>query len=70
MRRKYRAGFQDALKKATSTFLHPWLSISPAAVPGGAYFMDHTDCGSLVARNVIGDEAVEATRLANGQTTD
>ena len=37
--------------------------------PSGAYLIDYTDCSLLVARNVISDEAIEAARLTNGETT-
>ena len=37
--------------------------------PRGAYLIDYTDCSLLVARNLISDEAIEAARLASGQTT-
>jgi nucleotide-binding universal stress UspA family protein len=36
--------------------------------PKGAYLMDYTDCSLLVARNAVGDEAIEAAFLMGGHT--
>jgi nucleotide-binding universal stress UspA family protein len=36
--------------------------------PKGAYLMDYTDCSLLVARNVVGDEAIEAALLMSSHT--
>jgi len=38
--------------------------------PKGAYLMDYTDCSLLVARNAVGDEAIEAAFTRSGRASN